>query len=276
MLGEVLDIVDEHVEPGPVRDRYYAHWYRGKVLKRLGEEAFLDAPAEFREANYAEAQRLATGRFGPGVEEKIPVRLRVRSALLRADAREDLFRLLETERGLGLDSVLDSARWRGDQLVVRFTARFTFEDGTPLAFADNRWKPPVPVEVADELLAIDDGPWWLDLYIRRREDKADFPLAITAERLDDGAMSGEAVLDVDAVPGLTEGVWDLVGRIDGGGWTYERRLRGYEDLPARGRLEPYRTAKGNLSIRVRSATPASRNPLRRAVGWLPGARRRRG
>jgi glycosyltransferase involved in cell wall biosynthesis len=276
MLREVLDIVDEHVEPGPVRDRYYAHWYGGKVLKRLGEAAFLDAPAEYREANYAEAQRLTTERFGPGVDKKIPVRLRVRSALLRADARADLFRLLETERGMGLDAVLERARWQDDRLVVRFTARFTFEDGTPLAFAGNRWKPPVPVEVADELLAIDDRRWRLDLYVRRREDKADFPLAITAERLDDGAMSGEAVLDVDAVPGLTEGVWDLVGRVDGGGWTYERRLRGYEHLPARGRLEPYRTATGNLSVRIRSTTPLWRNPLRRAVDWIPGARRRRG
>ena len=276
MLREVLDIVDEHVEPGRVRDRYYAHWYGGKVLKRLGEAGFLDAPAEYREANYTEAQRLTTERFGPSVDQRIPVRLRVRSALLRADAREDLFRLLETERGMGLDAVLDDARWQDDRLAVRFTARFTFEDGTPLTFVANRWKPPVPVDVPDEILAIDDRRWRLDLFIRRRADKADFPLAVTAERLDDGAMSGEAVLDMDAIPGLTEGVWDLVARIDGGGWTYERRLRGYEELPARGRLEPYRTAKDNLSVRVRPPSSPSRNALRRAVGWIPGARRRRG
>jgi glycosyltransferase involved in cell wall biosynthesis len=274
MIREVLDIVDEHVEPGGVRDRYYAHWYGRKVLKRLGENGFLDAPAEYRESNYAEAQRLTTERFGPGVDKRLPVRLRVRSALLRADARDRLFRLLEAERGMGLHAVLDGARWQGGRLAVRFTARLTYDDGTPLNVVANRWRPPVPVDVPDEILATDGRRWRLDLYIRRRTDNADLPLAITTEQLDDGAMSGQAVLDVDAVRGLTEGVWDLVGRIDGGGWTYERRLRGYQDLPAHGRLEPYRTANGNLSIRVRSAS-ASKRVLRRAVDWLPGTRRRR-
>jgi glycosyltransferase involved in cell wall biosynthesis len=276
MLGEVLDIVDEHVEPGPVRDRYYAHWYRGKILKRLGEGGLLDAPAAYREATYAEARRLTAERFGPGVDAWLPVRLRARSALLRADAREDLFHLLRAERGMALEAVLDGARWRGDRLTVRFTARFTYGDGTPAAFAGDRWKPPVDAEIPEEVLTVDDRPWRLDLYVRRRTDGADFPLAITARHRDDGAMTGEAVLDADEIPGLTKGTWDLVGRIDGGGWTYERRLTGYDrDLPARGRLEPYRTVNGNLSVRVGAAVaPPSKGPLRRAVGRIPGVRRR--
>ncbi|MDN3351446.1 glycosyltransferase family 2 protein [Actinomadura sp. DC4] len=270
MLREVLDIVDEHVEPGPVRDRYYAHWYRGKILKRLGEGGLVDAPPDYRDSNYAEALRLTNERIGPGVDEWLPVRLRVRSALLRADAREDLFRLLTAERGTAVDAVLDEARWRGDRLAVRFTARFTYDDDTPVTFVEDRWKPPVPVDVPADLLAVDDRPWRLDLYIRRRSDNADFPLAITAEHWESGTMTGEAVLDVDEVPGLTEGTWDLIGRIDGGGWTYERRLRGYDhDLPARGRVEPYRTINDNLSIRIRGAAASPRkNTLRRTVRWL--------
>jgi poly(ribitol-phosphate) beta-N-acetylglucosaminyltransferase len=264
VLGEVLDIVDEHVEPGPTRDRYYVHWYRGKILKRLGENGFLDAPADYRRAYYEESRRLVAERFGPGVDKLLPVRMRARAALLRADAHDALFRLVTAERGMGLDAVLTDVRWCGDRLAIRFTARFAYEDGTPVRFVDGRWIPPVPVEGAGDLSA--SGRWRLDLYVRRRTDGADFPLEVDAERLPDGSMTGEAVLDPEAKPGLTDGAWDLVARIDGGGWTYERRLRGYtEDLPARGRLEPYRTEKGNLSVWAGAGRRPSRGPLQRVL-----------
>jgi hypothetical protein len=276
MLREVLDIVDEHVEPGPVRDRYYAHWYRGKILKRFGENGFLDAPAQYRRAYYEESRKLADERFGPGVDDWLAVRLRVRSELLRADAYDQLFRLLEAERGVALDAVLDGMRWRGDRLAVRFTARLVLRDGTPLAFPADRWDPPVPVGVPAEALEVHDRPWRLDLYIRRRTDGADFPLPITAEPREDGAMSAEAMVDTKALPWLPDGTWDLVGRVDGGGWTYERRLRGFtENLAARGRLEPYRTVNGNLSLQVRPEPAPPKSPFRWAARWLPGAGRRR-
>jgi hypothetical protein len=273
MIREVLDIVDEHVEPGPERDRYYVHWYRGKILKRMGEKGFLDAPPDYRRAFYDDARRLLAERFGPDVDRLLPARMRVRSALLRADAHDELFRLMAAERGMALDAVLDGARWRGDRLAVRFTARFVYGDGTPLRFPDERWEPPVPLDVPVEALEIDDRPWRLDLYIRRRSDNADFPLTITRERFAEGVMSAEALLDLAGLPGLTNGTWDLVGRIDGGGWTYERRLAGYDaHLSARGRLEPYRTVNGNLSVRVRATPSSSKGPFRRIVERLPGAR----
>jgi poly(ribitol-phosphate) beta-N-acetylglucosaminyltransferase len=274
MLREVLDIVDEHVTPGPVRDRYYAHWYRGKILKRFGEDGFLEAPADYRREYYDEARRLAGERFGAGVDRVLPVRMRVRSALLRADAYDALFRLVEAERGMRVEAVLDGVRWRGERLALRFTARFVYADGTPLAFADGRWEPPVPVDAPPEAFEIGDRPWRLDLYLRRRGDKADTPLDIQAERRPDGAMTGEAVIDTAALPWLPGDVWDPVARIDGGGWTYERRLAGWaEKVPARGRLEPYRTVNGNLSVRVYEGKAPG--PLRRAARWLPGARRAR-
>ncbi|MGI5229528.1 glycosyltransferase family 2 protein [Actinoallomurus sp. CA-142502] len=273
MLREVLDIVDEHVPPGPVRDRYYAHWYRGKLLKRFGENGFLDAPADYRRAYYDEAVRLTGERFGAGVDEWLPARFRVRSELLRADRHDELFDLVRAERDMRLDAVLDGVRWRGDRLAVRFTARFVYADGEPLAFPDGRWDPRVPVGARPEAFALDDRPWRLDLYIRRRGDSADLPLAISTEHLSDGAMAGEALVDTRALPWLPDDVWDLFARIDGGGWTYERRLRGYaEQVPARGRLEPYRTVNGNLSVRVHAAKAPSKSPFRRAVRWLPGAR----
>jgi glycosyltransferase involved in cell wall biosynthesis len=277
VLREVLDIVDEHVEPGTDRDRYYAHWYRGKILKRMGEDGFLDAPAEYRRAYYEESRRLAAERFGPGVDARLPVRMRVRSALLRAGAHDDLFRLLEAERGVTVEAVLDGARRHGDRLEVSFHARLTYRDGTPLAFPGERWEPPVTVDVPAEIRDVTADPCRLDLYIRRRADGADQPLPVAASRAGGLAASGEAVIDPDAHPPLTDGVWDLYARLDAGGWIYDRRLEGFpEDLEtaARGRLGVYRTVNGNLSIRVGStAGRKAGRPLRRVVARIPGARK---
>lgn len=268
-LREVLDIVDEHVEPGPDRDRYYVHWYRGKVLKRLGESGFLDAPADYRQAVYDEARRLAVERFGPRVDRWLPLRMRVRSALLRADARDDLFRLTEAERGVTLATVLDGLRWDGDRLVVRFTARLAFRDGTPFSFRDGRWEPPVRLELPGEVLDATQEACRLDLYIRRRADGTDHLLPLTAQAAGEFAMSGEAVIDPAAPPALTRGTWDLIARLDVGGWPVERRLEGAAEISARGGLTPYRTEMGNLSVRV-GARPQS--PLKRAIAKIPGTR----
>jgi hypothetical protein len=69
-------------------------------------------------------------------------------------------------------------------------------------------------------------------------------------------MSADAVLDPAA---LAPGTWDLIARLDAGGWTIERRLTGHVRVDARGPLAPYRTANGNLSVRVR---PVPRTGLR--------------
>ena len=47
-VREVLDIVDAHTEPGEFRDALYGRWYRGKLLGRLGRNAFLGRDPEHR------------------------------------------------------------------------------------------------------------------------------------------------------------------------------------------------------------------------------------
>ncbi len=269
-LREVLDIVDEHVPPGEERDRYYAHWYRSKVLKRLGEAGFLDAPAGYRRAVYDEVRRLAEERFGPGVDTVLTMGMRVRSALLRADAYDELFRLLEAERGVTLDTALEGFRWDGDRLVVTFTSGFAYGDGTPFAFSEGRWRPPVPLTLPGELFDVTDEPYRLDLYIRRRSDSADHPLPLTLRASEELRARGEAVIDADG-PELTPGVWDLYARLDAGGWVVERRLAGAVGVSARGRVEPYSTEKRNVSVRVLEE-PVS--PLKRVLGRITAAVRR--
>jgi glycosyltransferase involved in cell wall biosynthesis len=86
-LREVLDLIDEHTEPGEFRDRLYTHWYRSKLLKRVGGTAFVRRQEEnpdYNQALFDVISALAQERFGPQHEALVPFHLRIRSRLLRA------------------------------------------------------------------------------------------------------------------------------------------------------------------------------------------------
>ena len=34
-VRDILDVVEEHTEPGRLRDRLLSHWYRGKGMRKL-------------------------------------------------------------------------------------------------------------------------------------------------------------------------------------------------------------------------------------------------
>ena len=98
-MGEVLDIVDEHTEPGEFRDRLYARWYRGKMLNRV-EKVLSNPDAEHRMALYRAMHELAVARFPESVDARLPFNLRERSRLLRAGRLDELAELATFERKL--------------------------------------------------------------------------------------------------------------------------------------------------------------------------------
>jgi len=96
-LQEVLDIVDEHTDPGAFRDRLYTRWYRGKVLSRVGGWLFVNREPEARRARFAEIRRLIEQRFPPQLDARLPLSLRVRAQLVRTGTVEQLERLADLE-----------------------------------------------------------------------------------------------------------------------------------------------------------------------------------
>jgi glycosyltransferase involved in cell wall biosynthesis len=82
-MGEVLDVIDAHTEPGPFRDRLYARWYRGKMLNRV-EKIHSNPDVARRRPLYEAMHELAVARFPDGVDAFLPFNLRARSRLLRA------------------------------------------------------------------------------------------------------------------------------------------------------------------------------------------------
>ncbi|MDQ5808068.1 MAG: glycosyltransferase, partial [Actinomycetota bacterium] len=78
-VRDVLDLIDEHTEPGELRDRLYTRWLRGKVLGRAGGPPFLRWDEDYRRERYEEIRKLTLERFHEGVDALLPLNWRVRA-----------------------------------------------------------------------------------------------------------------------------------------------------------------------------------------------------
>jgi len=276
-VREVLDVVDRHVPPGPLRDQLTRQWYQGVCLGRMGGSWMLHHPPEFRDQLFAEIRALSLERFGPGVVAGLPVGHRVRSRLLRAGRLDALMALAAVESGIGLEVTTDALRWDDGVLVVKVGAEQVYAGGAPVTYARRDgllyWELPPSIADVPEIVAADlevteqlrRCPF--DVLVRSRRTNADFlmPTARDREEFDDGGLRvrwcAEARIDVTSAAAgapLDAGVWDVSARVVNGGWDVERRLPVADAaLPASrvvgasGRVViPYSTIYGNLSIDI--------------------------
>src|SRR3954453_21713594 len=82
-VREVLDLVEARTPPGEARDRLLAHWYRGKMLGRVGGPPRLSRGEDWRLELYEAVRKLALQRFPDDFHDRLPYSLRLRSKLLR-------------------------------------------------------------------------------------------------------------------------------------------------------------------------------------------------
>ncbi|MFD2080842.1 Glycosyltransferase involved in cell wall bisynthesis [Actinopolymorpha cephalotaxi] len=286
-LREVLDIVDAHTLPGAERDRMYAHWYHGKMLRLMTWPVLLGRPVPYsRYRWYREIHRLVRERFPTPVDAWLPLSMRVRSWLLRRNAYADIARLAAAERGLTVAADLEQVGWDGDALEVRARGRLTYADGRPVTFrrAGDRllWNPPCDLRTAlpDEAFDVSGliGDSRLELVVQNRDDKGAYSVPTRSELTLDA--DGDALrvrlvgtARIDPATGklgrpLDAGTWDLLVRADSCGWGPQRRLGGSAEFPS-GKppvdstrtfdgeggtfvARPYWTGLGNLSVQVRN------------------------
>lgn len=178
-LREVLDIVDEHTEPGKFRDQLYARWYRGKMLNRV-RTVHSNPDLGIRMGLYKAMHELAVERFPEGVDAFLPFNLVLRSRLLRAGDYDALAALADVETKmraharaaavrplpdgarLELEAELDGLRFARDRdRVVWGEGRADATDGLPESTVQLLLKHPVthaeyrvPAEI--ELRLVDD------------------------------------------------------------------------------------------------------------------------
>jgi glycosyltransferase involved in cell wall biosynthesis len=180
-VREVLDLVSEHTEPGPLRDRMYAHWYRGKMLGRVGGGPFVRRDPQYNRELHGEIRRLALERYGPDVEAFLPFNLRMRSRLLRASTYESLGVLAAFENELRADVVLREMRWEDGVLAIELEARLSGER-EPFAVVRRGtrayWVPPaalveeLPEETRDVTEELEDSQ--VQILLRSTRNQAEY------------------------------------------------------------------------------------------------------
>jgi poly(ribitol-phosphate) beta-N-acetylglucosaminyltransferase len=181
-VRELVAMVDERTEPGPVRDRYHRHWYRGKVLLRLSRR-----DPEYRAQVYASARALIDDCFPPRLDEALAFNLRLRAWLIRQDEAAGLESLLAFESGLRARARVVVARSHGDALDLAVTGRLRRAGRRAIAVVRRGerllWEPPPELgaalgeadcDVTDAL----DGQ--VGIVLRSRQDETEWPLAVTS------------------------------------------------------------------------------------------------
>lgn len=239
-LREVLDLVAASTEPGPYRDSLMRHWYRGKVLKRMGGSTLFAYPPDYRAELHAELRALVhEDRWGAGVVDGLRMALRVRSRLLHDGGLLELERLAEVERGMRLDAQLQSAQPLADgSLRFRIEGRPLYADGGPVLFGREGkrryWE--LPEDLADlaqltrqeRYIAKAVRKAKMTAILRSTEDEREFVLPTTSRVTE--VLEGDLVrivvttdvtLDVrSAAAGspLPAGEWRLVAGLGACGW----------------------------------------------------------
>jgi hypothetical protein len=282
-LQEVLDVVDEHTEPGELRDRLYARWYRGKVLSRVGGLLFFNRAPDARRARFAEIRSLTEQRFRPELDAQLPFSLRLRSQLVRAGTVEQLERLAELETRLEPRVTVAACRVSGDAAELRLEATVRDPGGLLLFDATDdgaTWRPPesladgVPRESLDAAGAFDAND--AHVLLREAEDPEEFLVPATVRT--------RLVPDTSA-PGRVRLALDIDARVAAGSVAAGRRLRrGRYVLRTVMHVAGFRLsapvtrgARGMLLMlavddrgRVKPARPTWKQRL---AAWAPGIRR---
>ncbi|WP_314507587.1 glycosyltransferase family A protein [uncultured Microbacterium sp.] len=256
-LERVLDLVEENTEPGALRDDLLRHWYRGKILSRLGGRRMLRYPDDYRARFLDVVVPIVRSRFSEAVERELPLPLRVRSVLLRHGHRDQLLRLAEFEAAMTCEADVASVRWtRLGKLVLTVRYRFVRGGEDALLFSDaadsttdagrpgvrpvSQWRPPEGLaEVLD--------PAILDATGDLQRDHATLAIRDPSgeERRVRGRMSlggTTAAFTIDPVHLYARGDRSaggaLVTRVRHAGWSFDAPLTADPAMIARVRRSP--------------------------------------
>jgi glycosyltransferase involved in cell wall biosynthesis len=234
-MREVLDVIDEHTEPGPFRDRLYSRWYRGKMLNRV-EKIHSNPDRARRRPLYEAMHELAVERFPEGVDATLPFNLQARSRLLRLGDYAALEALADFETALRAEARALAVREveGGAELALEAELaplRFS-RDGDRVLWGDER---------LDATAALDRST--VQVLLKRRDTQEEYRVPAEVEvRLVDGpdgvraALSATArVIAAKAAAGrpLPEALWEVHAVVIVAGFRAAgrvRRARGAEHL----------------------------------------------
>jgi glycosyltransferase involved in cell wall biosynthesis len=232
-VREVLDIVDEHTEPGEFRDRLYLRWYRAKTLGRIGgaRSAMTTRSPEWQRKAFDEVRAIVTERFGEHLDALLPPAERERACLVRAGDFDAVLARAAAEKRMSATARLATVHRDGGVSVLRAT----------LGLRDA----PSPAE----------GSGWAQVLVRAVGSKDQHVLPATVTLRDDDVLDVEARLDpATAAAGapLAPGEYDHPVVVNLGGQVGDGVLTGRAGLP----VATVVAADGSARVRATSGRVA--------------------
>ncbi len=270
-LRDILDIVDRHTDPGPLRDRLYGHWYFAKTLHKLRGRRWYDGPLSTASASLFDSIKgIVAERFPPRLDPALPVRYRVLARAVRADSLELIAAHAELTDGIQASFALLEASPRDGGIDLVVECALGTADGTPLTFEEREgrflWSPPDPLasdpslrpEDLDATDELDDAE--LTVVFRHRTSRVEYSQAfpLPVDRTSGSAQIAATVrvsVDLATVAAgsvLSDGTWDVLVQVEAAGWRSVRRLPAAplgEILPT-WMVRPYVTQAGDLALAV--------------------------
>jgi poly(ribitol-phosphate) beta-N-acetylglucosaminyltransferase len=230
-VRDVLDLVCEHTEPGPWRDRLLTHWYRGKMLGRVGGRSFARRDDAFNRELMDAIRSLALERYDEDVHARLAFNMRARSLLLRAGDYDGLLRLAELEAALRARVKLHV---RGDGRRLTLSVRAAIR-GLEFARDGDRleWLPPEPLRASlaalDAAQSVQDSSVQVVLHSLRDDTEYTLP-AKTTVALDGARPVLTTTVDVEAATAaaggpLADGDWELRAMVTVAGFGHARSVR---------------------------------------------------
>jgi hypothetical protein len=238
-VREVLDLVCEHAEPGPFRDSLLTHWYRGKMLGRVGGRSFSRRDDALSRRLVDTIRALALERYDEGVHDRLAFNLRVRSALVRAGRYESLHRLAEFESAVRARLKVRVSGGDGEQIALRLTATLGSPGELDFVHEGDRmlWRPPEPLrdalagadlDVTEALRASH-----VEVFLRSLRDGSDYLVPSQTELSLAGPGAAvrprlEVRADIQAAGGaagapLPDGDWEVHALVSVAGFSNARR-----------------------------------------------------
>jgi hypothetical protein len=230
-VREVLDIVDEHTEPGEFRDRLYLRWYRAKTLGRVGgsRSAITARSPEWQRNAFDEVRAIVTERFDERLDALLPPAERERARLVRTGDFEAVLARAKADKDARVRAELIDAEQDGPAVVLRCRLELT--------------------------LAGAEGDVSVQLLVRAAAGGDQHLLGARVTRQEGGVVEAEARLDpaVAAAGGpLVPGAYDHPVVLNVGGLVAEGVLTGRMGLP----VATVVAADGSARVRATSGRVA--------------------
>lgn len=142
-LREVLEIVEQHTEPGEDRDGLMRRFLQAIDRRVSGVATNASLPADYVQALFDEARAVAAERFSASLVAGLPV-LRRRRVQALLNGRLDVFsRMAGAAAQLKLRAEVTDIAWTGSSWRVGVAAALVNADGRPLTLTrdESGWQP---------------------------------------------------------------------------------------------------------------------------------------